>query len=85
MSEGERQTETLRRLAAMPFLGRLELAAVSGLPDRSAYRAVAALERRGLAASLPHATDPLRPPAATTSPPKGCATWPRLRALPWTA
>ena len=61
MSEAERQAETLRRLAAMPFLDRLELAAVSGLPDRSAYRAVAALERRGLAASLPHATDPLRP------------------------
>ena len=40
----------------MPFLDRLELAAVSGVPDRSAYRAVAALEREGLAASVPHST-----------------------------
>ena len=60
MKAGERRLETLRRLAAMPFLDRLELAAVSGLPDRSAYNAVAALERRGLVASLPHATPLLR-------------------------
>ena len=40
----------------MPFLDRLELAAVSGVPDRSVYNAVAALERQGLVASLPHAT-----------------------------
>ena len=52
--------EVLRRLAAMPFLDRLELAAVSGLPDRSAYNTVAALERQGLAASLPHSTSLLR-------------------------
>ena len=60
MEAEERRLETLRRLAAMPFLDRLELAAVSGLPDRSAYNAVAALERRGLVASLPHATPLLR-------------------------
>ena len=52
--------EVLRRLAAMPFLDRLELAALSGIPDRSAYNAVAGLERQGLAASLPHATSLLR-------------------------
>ena len=44
----------------MPFLDRLELAAVAGLPDRSAYNAVAALERQGLAAFLHHATSLLR-------------------------
>ena len=37
MSTGELHLETLRRLAAMPFLDRLELAAVSGVPDRSVY------------------------------------------------
>ena len=47
----------LRRLASMPFLDRLELAATAGVSDRSAYRAMAALERRGLAYSLPHATE----------------------------
>ena len=60
MSTGELHLETLRRLAAMPFLDRLELAAVSGVPDRSAYNAVAALERLSLVASLPHATALLR-------------------------
>ena len=60
MSTGEIHLETLRRLAAMPFMDRLELAAVSGVPDRSAYNAVAALERQGLVASLPHATALLR-------------------------
>ncbi len=60
MSAGGFHLETLRRLAAMPFLDRLELAAVSGVPDRSVYNAVAALERQGLVASLPHATALLR-------------------------
>ena len=50
----------LRRLASMPFLDRLELAAAAGISDRSAYRAVAALERRGLARSLLHGTELLR-------------------------
>lgn len=44
----------------MPYLDRLELAAVSGMSDRAAYHVVAALERQGLAASLAHATDLLR-------------------------
>ena len=50
----------LRRLAAMPFLDRLELAAAAGISDRSAYRAVSALERRGLVRSLLHGTELLR-------------------------
>ena len=50
----------LRRLASMPFLDRLELAAAAGVSDRAAYRAVAALERRGLARSLLHGTERLR-------------------------
>ena len=60
MSGGERYSDILRRMAAMPFLDRLELAAVSGRADRTAYVAVADLERQGLAAAVPHATDLLR-------------------------
>ena len=60
MRAKERDLTTLRRLASMPFIDRLELAAVSGAADRSTYYAVAALERRGLAASVTHATDLLR-------------------------
>ena len=60
MSAVERDTPTLRRLAAMPFIDRLELAAVSGAADRTTYDVLANLERRGLAASLSHATDLLR-------------------------
>ncbi len=60
MSLTERTLLAMRRLASMPFLDRLELAAVSGTPDRSTYDAVDALERAGLAASITHATDLLR-------------------------
>ncbi len=60
MSAGELYTRTLVQLASMPFLDQLELAAVSGVPDRSTYDAAAALERLGLVASVPHATDLLR-------------------------
>ena len=60
MSAVERDLQMMRRLASMPFLDRLELATVSGTPDRSTYEAVADLERRGLAVSIPHATDLLR-------------------------
>ena len=60
MNRNERTLLLMRRLASMPFLDRLELAAASGTPDRSTYDAVEALERAGLAASIPHATDLLR-------------------------
>ena len=57
----ETPAQALRRLASMPFLDRLELAAVSGVPDRTMHDAVAVLVRRGLAASVSHATGLLRP------------------------
>ena len=60
MNALERDLPTMRRLASMPLIDRLELAAVSGTPDRSTYEAVEDLERRGLAASVSHATDLLR-------------------------
>ena len=45
----------MRRLALMPFLDRLELAAVSGWASGSAHGALAALERRGLVHAVRHA------------------------------
>ena len=57
MSFIERNLPMMRRLASMPFLDRLELAAVSGTPDRSTYETVDALEWEGLATSISHATD----------------------------
>ena len=53
----ERDIGTLRYLAQMPFLDRLELAYVSGTADRTVHDAVARLEQRGLVKSVRHATD----------------------------
>ena len=53
--------ELLRRLASMPFLDRLEMAAVSGRSRGAVYEAADRLEEAGLAASGPHAA-PLIPP-----------------------
>ena len=53
--------EIVRRLAAMPFLDRLEMAAVSGRSRGAVYEAVRKLESGRLIASVPHAT-PLIPP-----------------------
>ena len=60
MNLTERHLTVMRRLASMPFLDRLELAAVSGVSDRTTYEAVDGLERMGLAVSISHATDLLR-------------------------
>ena len=45
----------LRALAAMPFLDRLELAAVSGLTERTAHNALMRLREEGLADCVQHA------------------------------
>ena len=55
------ETELLRRLAAMPFLDRLEMVAVSGRSRGAVYEAVRKLESGRLIASVPHAA-PLVPP-----------------------
>ena len=47
--------ELLRRLAAMPFLDRLEMAAVSGRSRGAVYEAVGRLEDAGLVESVAHA------------------------------
>ena len=55
------EAELLRRLASMPLLDRLEMAAVSGWSRGAVYEAVARMERDGLVASIPHSS-PLIPP-----------------------
>ncbi len=50
------ERELLAALADMPFLDRLELAAVTGWSRGAVYRGVGKLEREGCAASVPHAT-----------------------------
>ena len=54
------QGEALRRLAEMPFLDRLELAAVSGWSTGAVYGAVQRLERGGMAQAVPHAAELVR-------------------------
>ena len=53
--------EALRRLAEMPFLDRLELAAVSGRSRGAVYEAIAKLTAWGMVDAIPHAS-PLIPP-----------------------
>ena len=55
------ETELLRRLAAMPFLDRLEMVAVSGRSRGAVYEAVRKLESGRLIASVPHATPLIAP------------------------
>ena len=49
--------DLLRLLAAMPFLDRLEMVAVSGWSRGSVYGSIEAIEKAGLAASVPHASE----------------------------
>ncbi len=53
--------ELLRRLAAMSFLDRLEMAAVSGRSRGAVYEAVGRLEREGLVDSVAHAAAGIPP------------------------
>ena len=55
------ETELLGRLAAMPFLDRLEMVAVSGQSRGAVYEAVRKLESGGLIASVPHAAQLIPP------------------------
>ena len=54
MRASERDRLTLGVLAAMPFLDRLELAAVSGMNDQSVHSSLSRLQAQGLAACLRH-------------------------------
>ena len=53
--------ELLRRLAAMPFLDRIEMAALSGWSQSAVYEAARQLEDAGLIASVPHGTELVAP------------------------
>ena len=55
------ERELLRLLAAMPFLDRLEMVALSGWSRGAVYAGIGALEEAGLAASLPHASELIAP------------------------
>ena len=53
--------EALRRLAELPFLDRLELAAVSGWSRGAVYQAVEHLEHGGMVQAIPHAAPHVPP------------------------
>ena len=55
------EADALRRLADMPFLDRLELAALSGWSRGAVYDAVARLEARGMVEAVPHASPLVSP------------------------
>ncbi len=55
------EAEILRAMAAMPFLDRLEMVAVTGWSRGPVYEAAAKLESEGFCASALHATDILPP------------------------
>ncbi len=61
MKDWSRDVRALGVLAAMPFLDRLELAAVSGTSDRTMHDAMARLLHRGLVGSVRHATELIAP------------------------
>ena len=74
------ETELLRRLAAMPFLDRLEMVAVSGRSRGAVYEAVGKLEEAGLVASVPTPLHSSLRPSAISSPQPGCTGWRETRA-----
>ena len=55
------EADALRRLADMPFLDRLELAALTGWSRGAVYQAVGKLEREGMVKSVPHASPLVAP------------------------
>ena len=55
------EANALRRLADMPFLDRLELAALTGWSRGAVYQAVGKLEDRGMVESVPHASPLVAP------------------------
>ena len=55
------EADALRRLADIPFLDRMELAALSGRSRGAVYDAVAILEERGMVQAVPHASPLVAP------------------------
>ncbi len=61
MSATDPKFHTLRLIAEMPFLDRLELSAVSGRRQQRVYEETAMLRRTGLVSTVPHATALMSP------------------------
>ena len=61
MTPNRCETDALRRLADMPFLDRLELAALTGWSRGAVYHAVDKLECAGMVEAVPHASPLLAP------------------------
>lgn len=61
MSATKSNFDTLRLIAEMPLMDRLEWSAVSGRPQQRVYEDVAALGRTGLVATVPHSTPLMSP------------------------
>ena len=57
------ETDILRRLAELPFLDRLDLAAVSGWSRGAVYAAMDRLRQRGMVDAIPHASELITPTA----------------------
>ena len=57
------ETDILRRLAEMPFLDRLELAAVTGRSRGAVYAGMDRLQQRGMVDAIPHASELITPTA----------------------
>ncbi len=61
MTPNRCQADALRRLTDMPFLDRLELAALSGWSRGAMYKTVSRLEREGMVEAIPHASPLVAP------------------------
>ncbi len=61
MSATKPNFDTLRFIAEMPFMDRLELSAISGKPQQRVYEDVSVLGRAGLVDTIPHSTPLLSP------------------------
>ncbi len=76
------EADALRRLADMPFLDRLELAALSGRSRGAVYDAVARLEDRGMVDAVPHASPLVSPTRRYTLTATGVERLAELDAVP---
>ena len=61
MTPNRCRADALRLLSTMPFLDRLEMAALSGWSRGAVYQAVAKLEEWGMVAAVPHASPLVAP------------------------
>ena len=73
---GECGRELLRHLAAMPFLDRLEMVAISGWSRGAVYPAVQRMAREGLVESIPHVAGDMPPTRRYCLTAAGSTGWP---------